>query len=1602
MMQVVLILLVEVFASSPSTSPIITSPHPSQSLYPPSTSNAEPTAFACIIELIGPTTIKAILFGENLALGEYSFSIRLDKEDAQAFTLTFPSAHSSGISSVEQELNANYPLQPGHKYVLTALELNEPPTKRISFERNSQPVVIWLSVPPDTTTPVVSYIDLPLASDKISLLFEVYGVNLGSLTELRYLVPSVYSTRPIPIDISTHHPPYICLSTPIHPDDFFDSLMTYAQTINSIDLIDPNYQPIPYHSTVTAAQEDPATTMILTSAAVQFETVDETARFYLTGKHLVRGKYELSWMTSDFGLKLGSITLQFSTQTTASLVSDDFDMNEVEDLFDGDYYSIYRITPIDFGSPNPIVLPGQFATSVNIDVIGPWSLIPYIEWIECDLTSSSATSARIYVSGTGFFFGTYLATFSDDAQNQYSVQLYAESFGVWTIFSDFVPNSAVPSSTGLVYDAVYSDFKVYWNGIELDSQATSFTAPSASTVVSVIGATFRQVADASFQLDFMSNHVFSGTFEVTFTADGTTCFPKDIEIFNPPGTLLVESEVLEIDGSPFNFETFYEITSIQSKSDQTDILPESIFFLIPPARPTPVDQNSFVDLSGSEDLGCGYGLLQPCLNLVQAIHNQIVIPTAFDSYSPLMVKVRNGGIAKDYFSSPDISVSLTVQGEVDSDVVPTITIESDPQIVVAGGSDESASLTLLDLEFEFASVSGFQAFVFLSCAHFVMQRCVVTEATSTHSSFLYIASGDALIVECELKNIKTVDSILEQSEMISMLELDTVKVTDCGQSNSNSLFICGSSNAFFTKMDMAGCEAEDAPISLSSMHIFTAFTECTWTACKGSNFAGALSFSPSSFSTIAFHHCRWIDCSVNSPSQPTGLFIYRVNPDEVRIFLTNLTFESSDESQTRPHFLIHDVNLGGLNLDAFLFDYWTEPNMFLVQSDYLEAQPISSLSPAKSVFTVVAPTRNDEMLFGVDSPICGSYALPCATVGKALSRLIPVIGGQSIVSISDGGKAEFGTKIQNATICGEVGTARLVLLRHELSLDGTPFFTTSQATIESVVIDHSASTADVLIKHEQWHLEVSHVSFSTTATTSPTLISASAGTVALRFVSFDSAVFVSSAISIETVDELSIVSLSSFNTSFHSPLLTIRSLDPKISQASLTEMNVTNFSFGGSNELLIDARQATVLISECQFAGQLFVPSRCNSENTQNDLDFSLSANPFVGYLDSENQSRHPRNRMTSESKPHFSNSVCVWSKGGIRLAVCVSEISHCTFDSFASTALSLKGGTTLLSHSFFFGNGISSSLPTRRNVLVEIEGNVTIHNMTSDQHSNGPWISSDESSRVWRLNADSSERVPFDSVLMFRPVVESASLSGDEDKHEVVIVGESLIPCNLLVVLIATNTTNETSRPIECSDVWTEDGNTLRCSFDDTRMALSSLEWRVSVSCDGLEAWNMPVVRRAIRGDAKAEARGKMLISVSSVVFGVLGVIGVSLIISIVILSQKLKKTKATVTDLKIKANRIELKIESRRSRRTHRRRSLSQRSQQQLLAESLASRLSTSSSSSSHNSSVLNPIEAAIQNRKSGQEALDEPQMVGREDEATSDLNDILKASDPNQKSL
>ncbi|KAK2959925.1 hypothetical protein BLNAU_5122 [Blattamonas nauphoetae] len=434
---------------------------------------------------------------------------------------------------------------------------------------------------------------------------------------------------------------------------------------------------------------------------------------------------------------------------------------------------------------------------------------------------------------------------------------------------------------------------------------------------------------------------------------------------------------------------------------------------------------------------------------------------------------------------------------------------------------------------------------------------------------------------------------------------------------------------------------------------------------------------------------------------------------------------------------------------------------------------------------------------------------------------------------------------------------------------------------------------------------------------------------------------------------------------------------------------------------MIDAQQANVFISECQFAGRHVRAPRCNSDCSKTDLDFFPSVDPQFGYLDSKIHSRHQHSKMSSPSTQLFTNSVCVWGAGAISLDDCESEISHSIFHSFPSTALSLKGGTTLLSHTLLFDNGITSSLPTRQNVLVTLGASLTIHNISSELKSNALWISCDDSSRIWRLSADSSKLVAFDSVLLFRPVVESVSLSGDEEGREVVIVGDHLIPCNLVVVLIATNTTNETARPIECLDLSTEDGKTLCCSFNDTRMALSSLEWRVSVSCDGFEANNVPVVRRAVTASQKTKSRGTVLVSVSSVLFGVFGVIGVVLVVAIVLLWIFLRKTKTNVVKLKVAVSTINLQRKSRRTKRTHRRRNVSQHSSHRSMSGSHNSSRMKSSSSSSLNSSVLNPVEDALREMKKGLKALNTPTTGRAEKKAVCEKNEPMMVTDPNQKS-
>ncbi|KAK2959924.1 hypothetical protein BLNAU_5121 [Blattamonas nauphoetae] len=123
-----------------------------------------------------------------------------------------------------------------------------------------------------------------------------------------------------------------------------------------------------------------------------------------------------------------------------------------------------------------------------------------------------------------------------------------------------------------------------------------------------------------------------------------------------------------------------------------------------------------------------------------------------------------------------------------------------------------------------------------------------------------------------------------------------------------------------------------------------------------------------------------------------------------------------------------------------------------------DTQPISSLSLTSFHRPIVAPIRHDELFFGVDSPICGSEDHPCATLGRALSQLFFTDDFDAIVCIYDGGKAEFGTRIENVTICGEDKTAHLVLQPHERGLEESRFFTTRQTIFFRIVIDRHLSS----------------------------------------------------------------------------------------------------------------------------------------------------------------------------------------------------------------------------------------------------------------------------------------------------------------------------------------------------------------------------------------------------------------------------------------------------------------------------------------------------------------------------------------------------------------
>ncbi|KAK2950603.1 hypothetical protein BLNAU_14495 [Blattamonas nauphoetae] len=163
------------------------------------------------------------------------------------------------------------------------------------------------------------------------------------------------------------------------------------------------------------------------------------------------------------------------------------------------------------------------------------------------------------------------------------------------------------------------------------------------------------------------------------------------------------------------------------------------------------DQNIDSPPKRFEDVRCGCGANQPCLNLIQAIHNQLPIPEMLISYAPLT------------WRSPHHQNPIQ------------------PQIVIPDGTEESASLTLLVLKSELASVSSAQPFIFVDLSDFDDVRCVVTDSNSAHGSFLSAELGGTALVDCEIGDIEAIDSILDMSAMSSAFTIDTMTITNCGQ-----------------------------------------------------------------------------------------------------------------------------------------------------------------------------------------------------------------------------------------------------------------------------------------------------------------------------------------------------------------------------------------------------------------------------------------------------------------------------------------------------------------------------------------------------------------------------------------------------------------------------------------------------------------------------------------------------------------------------------------------------------------------------------------------------------------------------------------------------
>ncbi|KAK2950945.1 hypothetical protein BLNAU_14135 [Blattamonas nauphoetae] len=894
---------------------------------------------------------------------------------------------------------------------------------------------------------------------------------------------------------------------------------------------------------------------------------------------------------------------------------------------------------------------------------------------------------------------------------------------------------------------------------------------------------------------------------------------------------------------------------------------ESEHFIDITQWPEILNETTFVRGDGMEGLDCGFGEAAACSNLIQAIHNQNRRREHFEGIKNLTIRIERDCVVKTWWKDPTVSSSLAIFGQPSNSFLPIVRIDSSHLYVSSETEPGFLYLSAVELRFDTDFVYSVGFFV-MNGNDMTLDGCDVSEAQPSCGTFLHGMNGAVHLVHCRFLAVFREGLLLRLNSLGCYVTLTDTTFTKCGSEATESLFSINHGQLNLTRMTMSSCSALEAPLSFKGNTFFVVCTACEWNECVGTSLSGSIAFTCQINGVLKLESCVWRNCRVTSAVHSPTLFFTFPFYNSYRIEITNPTFLDT-EPQTKPYLMLFDE--GGYNAwyIKLRFDYWTDKTRFLYTKDLMDFTPIADVPVFKPPLSVISGPSESDFMWGVDSPSCGADTKPCGTLGAALDRVSSHTLMNATVGVLNGGRAEVGTAVSEVRVVGASLSTRMLLVDDGKGVDGNTHLTTRNAEFESLVFEYSMSHTEVLMKHEEGTLTLFQVRFSSTSLTSNSLVRSEQGRVSLQLVSIDPVTFLSSPISISVKSVLSLCDVEAHDLMLASPFILVRGINSQHCSVGLNCVSLSSISFAESNELILDVRQATVDISDCQFVG------------VQNKTPSRPSRFPSFPSLT-------PRQLPYSHANILGNDDVCSWLTGCIVLDDCVSTISSSFFCLLPLGAIHVSGGTATLSSSSFEHNGQVSGFGGSKNIAVSNGAELMFGSMSYEMKTGGQWISKDVQSSLLRINPNGTS-TPVTSPTLFQPLVESAVIDGSV----LTVTGSYLFPCSLSVNLVPTDPSSDSTRPIECSIVSNTDGMKLICSFDETLLSLSKLEWRVSVSAGGVDASLSPIVRPAIPDHTSRQNAATALVSTSLALFIVFGVAAVVLMIVCIVLFVQLKSVK-------------------------------------------------------------------------------------------------------------